>query len=161
VIAECDNTGENLSLLLRKGNAGSNTVADHLAVLRAAIEQVPPAYRGHLLIRVNGAGATHGLIDYLVAFNTTRRHVEFSVGWSIDTATEAVIAALPGEAWQRSYLQNGELAPDARPADVAEITGLADHLLAGWPRGLRLIARRTRISRRHERNLTDHERATG
>jgi DDE family transposase len=161
LIAECDNTGENLSVLLRNGNAGSNTVADHLTVLRAAIEQIPPAHRGHLLIRVDGAGATHGLLEHLTALNTRRRTVEFSVGWFIDQATESVIAALPATAWERSCLQNGDLAPDTRPADVAEITGLAGDLLTGWPKGLRLIARRTRISRRHEKNLTDYERATG
>ena len=138
-------------MLLRKGNAGSNTVSDHLTVLRAAIEQIPPTHRGHLLVRVDGAGATHGLLDYLVGLNTTRRTVEYSVGWSIDVATEAVIAALPETAWERSYLQNGDLAPDARPADVAEITGLATDILAGWPKNLRLIARRTKISRRHEK----------
>jgi Transposase DDE domain group 1 len=82
------------------------------------------------------------------------------VGWWIDAETEAVIAALPEKAWERSYLQNGNLAPDKLPADVAEITGLAAHLLVGWPTGLRLIARRTTISRRHEKNLTDYERAT-
>lgn len=161
LIAECDNTGENLSVLLRSGNAGSNTASDHLVVLRAAIEQIPPAYRRNLLVRVDGAGATHALLDHLTALNTKRRTVQFSVGWAIDEGTEAVIAALPEAAWERSYLQNGQLSPDARPADVAEITGLAAHLLTGWPKGLRLIARRTKISRRHERNLTDYERATG
>jgi hypothetical protein len=160
LIAECDNTGENLSVLLRSGNAGSNTVTDHLLVLRAAIEQIPPGYRRNLLIRIDGAGATHGLLDYIAGLNSTRRTVEFSVGWWIDEQTEAVIAALPEKAWERSYLQNGDLAPDKLPADVAEITGLAAHLLAGWPTGLRLIARRTTISRRHEKNLTDYERAT-
>jgi hypothetical protein len=109
LIARCGNTGENLSLLLRAGNAGSNTVADHLAALRAAIAQFPPAYRRHLLVRVDGAGATHALLGHLVALNSTRRTVEFSVGWFIDAATEAVIAALLESAWERSYLQSGDL----------------------------------------------------
>jgi hypothetical protein len=161
LLAECDNTGENLVVLLRKGNAGSNTVTDHLAVLRAAIEQVPPTYRRHLLIRVDGAGATHGLLEYISALNSVRRTVEFSVGWTIEERTEAAIAALPQRAWERSCLQDGRLAPDTRPADVAEITGLAADILTGWPPGLRLIARRTKISGRHERNLTDYEKATG
>lgn len=34
--AWCDNTGELLAVLLRPGNAGSNTAADHLTVLKAA-----------------------------------------------------------------------------------------------------------------------------
>ncbi|MFI1936908.1 transposase [Streptomyces purpureus] len=39
--AWCANTGECLAMLLRSGNAGSNTVADHVAVLREALVQDP------------------------------------------------------------------------------------------------------------------------
>jgi hypothetical protein len=35
------NTAESLAMLLRPGNAGSNTFTDHLAVLTAAIRQIP------------------------------------------------------------------------------------------------------------------------
>jgi Transposase DDE domain group 1 len=44
--AWCDNTGENLAVKLRTGSAGSNTVTDHLEVLIAAINQIPPASGG-------------------------------------------------------------------------------------------------------------------
>ncbi len=37
--------------MLRPGNAGSNTIDDHVAVLTAAIAQVPAAHRKKLLIR--------------------------------------------------------------------------------------------------------------
>jgi hypothetical protein len=37
------NTAESLAMLLRPGNAGSNTFADHAAVLTAAIGQIPAA----------------------------------------------------------------------------------------------------------------------
>ncbi len=36
-----DNTGEALAAVLRPGNAGSNTAADHLTVLDAALCQLP------------------------------------------------------------------------------------------------------------------------
>jgi hypothetical protein len=36
-----DGTGEPLAFLLRRGNAGSNTVADHITVIRAALAQLP------------------------------------------------------------------------------------------------------------------------
>src|ERR1017187_7100202 len=39
--AWCDNTSESLAVLLRPGNAGSNTAADHIAVLDEAIAQIP------------------------------------------------------------------------------------------------------------------------
>ena len=41
----CANTGECLAMLLRPGNAGSNTVADHIRVLADAIAQLPPGRR--------------------------------------------------------------------------------------------------------------------
>jgi Transposase DDE domain group 1 len=43
--AWCDNTGELLVVLLRPGNAGANTAADHLTVLKAALEQIPLEHR--------------------------------------------------------------------------------------------------------------------
>ena len=56
-------TGEPLAALLRPGNAGSNTAADHLTVIRAALRQLPSHRTGHragrkVLVRVDGAGAT-------------------------------------------------------------------------------------------------------
>jgi hypothetical protein len=56
----CDNTQEILVVVRRPGNAGSNTVADHLAVLAQAIAQVPAAHRKHMLIRADGAGSSQG-----------------------------------------------------------------------------------------------------
>ena len=50
------NTAESLAMLLRPGNAGSNTFADHLAVLTAAIRQIPARMRSKLLVRVDEAG---------------------------------------------------------------------------------------------------------
>ncbi|SOC52858.1 Transposase DDE domain group 1 [Blastococcus aggregatus] len=57
-------TGEPLSFLLRKGNAGSNTAADHLTVIKAALAQLPGGHtRGKkVLIRIDGAGSTHELL---------------------------------------------------------------------------------------------------
>jgi len=75
----CDNTQESLALMLRPGNAGSNTAADHIAVLTAAIGQVPTAHRRKLLIRADGAGASHGLLDWITDLNTKRgRSVQYA-----------------------------------------------------------------------------------
>jgi hypothetical protein len=56
--AWCDTTGECLAVKLRPGNAGANTVADHLEVPAAAMAQIPPKYRRRILITCDGAGAT-------------------------------------------------------------------------------------------------------
>ena len=51
--------------MLRPGSAGSNTAADHLTVLDAAIGALPPRYRRRLMITCDGAGASHGLVERL------------------------------------------------------------------------------------------------
>jgi len=45
LLAYCDNSGEPLAGMLHKGSAGSNSAADHLAVLYDAIGALPPRYR--------------------------------------------------------------------------------------------------------------------
>ena len=65
------NTAESLAMLLRPGNAGSNTFTDHLAVLTAAIRQIPslpvPAAGPR-----RGAGASHELISHLLSLSSWR-----------------------------------------------------------------------------------------
>jgi hypothetical protein len=65
LLAYCDNTGEPLAGMLRKGSAGSNTVAGHLQILSDAITALPPAFRRRLMVTADGAGASHGLITRL------------------------------------------------------------------------------------------------
>lgn len=48
--AWCDNTGELLTVIARSGNAGSNTAADHIAIIDAAIAAVPARWRRNLQI---------------------------------------------------------------------------------------------------------------
>ena len=154
--AWCANTAESLAMLLREGNAGSNTVIDHIRVLGDAIAQVPVKYRRKLLIRIDGAGATHALLEHLHQLNTTWRTVRFTVGWAITDTDETAIAALPETAWSASLRQDGEA---TTTAGVAELTGLNPR--ADWIPHLRLIVRRTHPAGRHKANLTALERATG
>jgi hypothetical protein len=155
--AWCANTAESLAMLLREGNAGSNTVSDHIRVLADAIEQIPARYRRKILVRVDGAGATHDFLEYLDQMNTAFRTVRFTVGWTITDTDETAIAALSADDWTDSLRQNGEA---TATAGVAELTGL-DTRAEKWLPGLRLIARRTRPAARHQKNLTDLERKTG
>lgn len=155
--AWCSNTTESLAMLLRQGSAGSNTVADHVQVLGAAIAQVPARFRRKILIRIDGAGATHELLEHLHAMNTTRRKVRFTVGWAITSTDEDAIELVPQDVWTPSLTPEGEIDTDAQ---VAELTGL-DRRGDTWIPGLRLLVRRTRPSRRHAKNLTALEKRTG
>ncbi|WP_406170038.1 transposase [Streptomyces canus] len=103
------NTDECLAMELREGNAGANTVADHLRVLDAALAQIPRSSQAKILVRVDGAGATHGLLKRRQALNTTRRTVRYTVGWTITPEDERAIARLPEAAWETSLRQDGEV----------------------------------------------------
>ena len=151
------NTRECLAMLLRPGNAGSNTFTDHKEVLAAAIRQLPARFRRRLLIRVDGAGASHELIKHLLSLSSLRRTVLFTCGWMITAADEDAIGQVPEDAWKPGISQDGTAEADK---DVAEITHLMSRA-GNWPDGLRWIARRVKPSRRHQRNLTDYEKKTG
>jgi hypothetical protein len=136
----CDNTQEMLAVAMRAGNAGSNTVADHIDVLSRAIDVVPGSYRKHLLVRADGAGSSHGLLDWLTEQGAKRgRTLEYSVGFPSTGKVRDAIAKLPKKVWTAAVDADG----DARDGgDVSEITKLLD--LSGWPAGMRLIVRRER-----------------
>ena len=138
------NTFECLAMMLRPGNAGSNTVAEHIAVLGDALAQIPRGYRRRILVRIDGAGASHGLIEHLISLSSTRRRVVFTSGFAITATEEAVIE------------QHGTIDPLAQ---VADLTGLWRR--NGWPDDLRYISRRVKPSRRSAKKLTEFEKATG
>jgi hypothetical protein len=134
----CDNTTELLALTLRPGNAGSNTVTDHIEVLTAAITQLPASRRRKLLVRADGAGASHGLLDWLTEQDAKRgRSVQYSVGFAITDPVRQAITQLPASAWQVAVDADGDV---REHADVAELTGLL--MLPGWPQRMRVIVRR-------------------
>lgn len=164
--AWCTNVGDNLAAMLRPGSAGSFTAADHIAVVDAAIGQIPPAWRADLLVTVDGAGASHALVDHLTTLNTARRvdgscgargrRVEYSVGWPVDARTMTAVDQLRETDWTTGLRADGRPDIDADGQDqaqVADLTGLLRHavvdgqvdvdLLEGWPKDMRVIARRT------------------
>ena len=136
----CDNTEEFVASKLRTGRAGSNTAADHIEVLGDAITQIPAPYRKHLLVRCDGAGASHRLVEWLVEQDHVRgRSLEYSIGFSITEKIRDAITLLPVKAWSAALKMDGE---PREGGDVAEVTGLLD--LSGWPTGMRVILRRER-----------------
>jgi len=144
-------TGEPLSMLLRAGNAGSNTAADHIAVIRSALKQLPADnQRGHrsgrsVLIRIDGAGSTHELLDWLTA-----RRLSYSVGFGLPDHTADLLERIPEQAWTPALDAEGEVRDGAW---VTELTGLLN--LSRWPAGMRVIARVERPHPGAQLRITD------
>lgn len=130
-----DETGEPLAGLLRPGNAGANTAADHFEVLQLALEQLPAAdLDREILVRTDIGGRTH-------AFTRDCREagIRFSVGYEVDERVREAILKTPEFAWQNAIDAEGEVREGAW---VTELTGEVD--LSAWPEGTRLIVRRER-----------------
>jgi len=135
--------GEALAGVLRAGNAGSNTAADHISVLEQALASLPPDWRPRgdnpdapqVLVRCDSAGATHGF-----AAACRGAGVGFSFGHPVDARVQDAVDTLNlGQGWYPAIDTNGGIRDGAW---VAEATGLVD--LSGWPTGTRLILRKER-----------------
>ncbi len=147
VLAFCDNTNQALTGLLRPGNAGSNTAADHVVVVEQAVAQLPEAFRhGYpILFRFDGAGASKALLAHLRGLRGQGVDTEFTVGWALGAREHTAIAALPKTAWSAAIDGAGEPRDPTDCAAVAELTGMfAAGALADYPTGMRVITRRER-----------------
>jgi Transposase DDE domain group 1 len=144
-------TGEPLAILLRPGNAGSNTAADHKAVLADALAQLPwrPGYRvgRKVLVRAGTAGGTHEFVHHLHA-----RRLSYSVGFFLSDAAAAALDLIPEAAWTPAYNADGQVCDGAW---VAEATGVLD--VSGWPQGMRVIVRKERPHPGAQLRLTDRD----
>jgi hypothetical protein len=144
-------TGEPVGMLLRRGNAGSNTAADHITVIRSALRQLPADnQQGHrsgrsVLVRVDGAGSTHELLDWLTA-----RNLSYSVGFGLPDHTPELLKQIPEQAWSPALDADGQVRDGAW---VAELTGLLE--LGRWPTGMRVIARVERPHPGAQLRITD------
>jgi hypothetical protein len=128
--------GEPLAIVLRAGNAGSNTAADHIETTRLALAQLPRRLRRRVLVRTDSGGGTHGFLDWLTAKS---RRLHYSAGMTITEDMQAAILSVPADAWTPAYDGDGQVREGAW---VADITGLLD--LQDWPAGMRVIVRRER-----------------
>jgi hypothetical protein len=131
-----EGNGEPLAIMLRPGNAGSNTASDHIETTRLALAQLPRHLRRKVLVRADSAGGTHGFLDWLTARS---RRLHYSVGMTITEDMQAAIGKVPADAWTPAYDGDGQVRDGAW---VADITGLLD--LSSWPAGMRVIVRKER-----------------
>jgi hypothetical protein len=134
--------GEALAGILRPGNAGSNTTADHVAILAEALAALPQYARPgpgqtdspRVLIRTDAAGATYGFAAAVRAAGCG-----FSLGFGLDTDTQAAVLAVPSPGWTAAYNIDGV---ERDGAWLAEVTDMLD--LTAWPAGSRVIVRKER-----------------
>lgn len=143
IVAETD---EVLAGMMRPGNAGANTAADHVTVLADALAQLPARWRtGHepgddpalvehpIVVRADAAGATHWLAE-----ECRDRNLAFSIGYAIDGRVRDALLLIEEDQWTTAANRGGP-----RPgAEIVEVTHLVN--LDAWPDGTRLIVRRER-----------------
>lgn len=124
---------EALAGVLRPGNAGANTAADHIEVFQLALAQLPAwAVGPGLLVRADSGGATHAFLDDIVASGFC-----FSVGFDLTESVREAVLAVPERAWRPALTQAGEQRDGAAVAEL-------DLDLSRWPAGTRAICRRER-----------------
>jgi hypothetical protein len=140
-------SGEPLAIMLRPGNAGSNTAKDHIEATKTALAQLPADLRKRVLVRADSGGGTHEFLKWLTG---PRRRLAYSVGFTITDEVAEAIAKVPARAWTPAYQSDGGVRDGAW---VAELTGLLD--LSSWPEGMRVIARKERPHPGAQLRITD------
>jgi Transposase DDE domain group 1 len=158
ILVSCANTDEMLAVLLRNGNAGSNTVADHIAVLSEAVAQLPPAYRRRIIFRADGAGATKDLLAWIRTEAAAHGYTwHYSVGFDVTEPIRQAITEVPPKVWVPALTPADKI---RRGAHVTEITGLLC-LPDGWPQDMRVMARTEPLHPRHRKQASAVEKQRG
>ncbi len=153
-----DATGEALSSLLRAGNAGANTVADHVRVLDAAVVQLPEEIAaGHhvgddatlvgraVVVRADSAGCTEGFLGAC-----RERNIGFFVTVRSNAQLSRAIFEVVGleDVWEPAIAQDGT---PREGAAVCEVTSLIS--TPKLPEGTRCIIRREPLHPGAQRSL--------
>jgi hypothetical protein len=128
--------GEPAAIVLRPGNAGSNTAADHIEATRPSLAQLPRPLRRKVLVRADSGGGTRGFLEWLTSQS---RRLRYSVGMTITGDMQAAIGKVPASAWTPAHDGGGQVRDGAW---VADVTGLLD--LSSWPARMRVIVREER-----------------
>jgi len=159
-LATCDNTDDMLAIDPRPGGATSHCAADNIALLDLAVSRLPGRYRRRVLVRLDGAGFSHDLLEHIAAGAGVKgRDWEFSVGWSCTDKEMDAIEQLPAGGWTGGIDQNGDPVKDTF---VADLTGLLD--LRRWQTtipDLRITVRDEPLHPRYRKRATEREKQLG
>lgn len=129
-------SGEPLAIVLRPGNAGSNTAEDHIEAVKLALAQLPARLRRQVLIRADSAGGTQEFVNWLAK---PGRRLHYSVGMTITEEMQDAVLAIPEDGWTPAYDSERQVRDGAWVADITGMLGLS-----AWPKGMRVIVRRER-----------------
>ena len=141
-----EGTGEPVAMMLRPGNAGANTAADHITVTDQVLTQIRTR-PDSVLIRTDSAGGTHEFLNYL-----TDRGLGYSVGFGLtQTAAQAIDRLLP-QIWTPAYDADGT---EREGRGWLRLTGMLD--LSSWPAGMRVIVRKERPHPGAQLRFTDRD----
>jgi hypothetical protein len=152
-------TGETLAVDLRPGRASPWNSRDHLAVLDAALAQLPETERGQVLVRADTGGCSKAFLHQISDLG-----LEYSIGFAAHETVWTAVQAIPEQAWRAAVDGDGE------PRDGAQVAELTAWMPAPtkptrsparfgpqhWPAGMRVIARRERPHPGADLRLTDH-----
>jgi Transposase DDE domain group 1 len=142
-------TGEPLVAMLRPGKATANDAADQIALLDAALAQLPEQARSRVLVRGDTGSGVHGFV-----WHVHQLGLSYSVGIYARQPVLDALAVLPKQAWRAACDADG-LPRDG--AQVAELTRWLPATFTGWPPGMRIIARRERPHPGAQLRITDHD----
>ena len=140
-------SGEPLAGMLRPGNANANNAADQIAVLDAALGQLPVEDRTRVLVRGDAGSGVKAFLGHIHHLG-----LEFSVGMNIRGPILDALGRVPEQAWRSA------LDPDGHPregAQVAEVTRWLPATFTGWPPRTRVIVRRERPHPGAQLRITD------
>jgi len=142
-------TGEPLAAMLRPGKATANDAADQIAVLDAALAQLPEQVRSRVLVRGDTGSGVQAFVQHIHDLG-----LEYSVGVYGRQPVLDALEALPKQAWRKALDADGK---PREGAQVAELTRWLPKTFVGWPPGMRIIARRERPHPGAQLRITDHE----
>ena len=142
-------TAEPLAGMLRPGRANANDAADQIAVLDAALAQLPEQARSRVLVRGDTGSGVQPLLWHVHTLG-----LAYSVGVYGRQPVLDALGVLPKQAW-RAALDADGTARDG--AQVAELTRWLPTTFVGWPPGMRIIARRERPHPGAQLRITDHQ----
>jgi len=119
-------------------------------VTRDALAQLPGHQAGRrpgrrVLIRTDGGRSSHAFLDWL-----TNQRLSYSVGVALPNNTGELLAMMAKQVWTPAYNSDGAVREGAW---VAELTGMLT--LTGWPKCMRVIARKERPHPGPQLRITD------